>query len=269
MKRFSVLILALFMLVGQAQQISDYEYIYVPKKFSGFEQNQYQLNTFLNWKLKKLGYKTIWKYPLEWPMELKQNPCKVLISDAENVASIFTNKIKILFTDCKKNIVAEYKGSSNIKEFSEGLRDAMDKALAGMPTFVPNSAQNYSNVAEETVIVTKKVEKSPYNDLLPSEKQATGKSGNKQVRVKCEESILFTDGKAELSQVGIGGGSFILLKKGESEAFAIFHPSAKTGVYRVQLQNGEHTLGYLAEDKITIEIPVNGSFENKVFWQKK
>lgn len=31
MKKFSILIFALFMWVGQAQSIADYEYVYVPK----------------------------------------------------------------------------------------------------------------------------------------------------------------------------------------------------------------------------------------------
>ncbi|MRJ10804.1 hypothetical protein EDL98_06870 [Ornithobacterium rhinotracheale] len=269
MKKFSILIFALFMWVGQAQNIADYEYVYVPKKFSDFDQNQYQLNTFLNWKLKKMGYKTVWKDPLEWPVELRQNPCKVLIADAENVGNLFTNKIKVNFTDCNKNLVAEYKASSSIKDFSEGLRDAMDKALASMPKSAPNPAQNYSNVAEETVIVTKKVEKSPYNDLLPEEKQAKGESSVTQIRVNASENPVFTDGKAELNKIGIGGKSFILIQKGKTDAFAVFRPSAKEGVYRVQLQNGVNTLGYVADDKITIEIPVNGDFENKVFELKK
>ncbi|MRI62465.1 hypothetical protein EDM00_00430 [Ornithobacterium rhinotracheale] len=269
MKKFSILIFALFMLVGHAQNIADYEYVYVPKKFSDFDQNQYQLNTFLNWKLKKMGYKTVWTDPLEWPAELRQNPCKVLIADAKNVGNLFTNKIKVNFTDCNKNLVAEYKASSSIKDFSEGLRDAMDKALASMPKSAPNPAQNYSNVVEETVIVTKKVEKSPYNDLLPEEKQAKGESSVTQIRVNSNENPVFTDGKAELNKIGIGGKSFILIQKGKTDAFAVFRPSAKEGVYRVQLQNGVNTLGYVTDDKITIEIPVNGDFENKVFELKK
>lgn len=269
MKRNLFLIFALFVLVVQAQSMADYEYIYVPKKFNGFDQNQYQLNTFLNWKLKKMGYKTIWESPLEWPIELRQNPCKVLIADAENVGNLFTNKIKVSFSDCNKNLVAEYKASSSIKEFAQGLRDAMDKALANVPRSAPSSAQNYSNVAEETVIITKKVEKSPYNDLLPEEKQAKGESAVKQIRVNPNENPVFTDGRAELNKIGIGGKSFILIQKGKTEAFAVFRPSAKEGVYRVQLQNGVNTLGYVADDKITIEIPVNDGFENKVFELKK
>ena len=47
MKKSFALAFLFFTLLFSAQNITDYEYIYVPKKFKDFEANEYNLNTLL------------------------------------------------------------------------------------------------------------------------------------------------------------------------------------------------------------------------------
>jgi hypothetical protein len=47
MKKSFALAFLFFTLIFSAQNITDYEYIYVPKKFKDFEANEYNLNTLL------------------------------------------------------------------------------------------------------------------------------------------------------------------------------------------------------------------------------
>lgn len=47
MKKLFALAFLFFTLLFSAQNITDYEYIYVPKKFKDFEANEYNLNTLL------------------------------------------------------------------------------------------------------------------------------------------------------------------------------------------------------------------------------
>lgn len=53
MKKF-LQILPLFLIISLfGQNVSDYQYIYVPQKFNDFEQNKYGLNDLLQAKLKQ------------------------------------------------------------------------------------------------------------------------------------------------------------------------------------------------------------------------
>ena len=59
MKKSFALAFLFFTLIFSAQNITDYEYIYVPKKFKDFEANEYNLNTLLKKSLEAKKYKDL------------------------------------------------------------------------------------------------------------------------------------------------------------------------------------------------------------------
>ncbi len=59
MKKSFALAFLFFLYYFSAQNITDYEYIYVPKKFKDFKTNEYNLNTLLKKALEGKKYKVI------------------------------------------------------------------------------------------------------------------------------------------------------------------------------------------------------------------
>ena len=265
MKKITLLFLIVFSALN-AQGISDYEYIYVPKKFEGFKENQYKLNEVLEWKLKNLGYKVITKEPQHWSDELRQNPCRVLTATVSDNSNFLTNKIILNFEDCNNTKVASFNGKSNFKEYDKGFRESVAKAVAQVNA--PNPVEHYSNVVETTVVVTKKKIKNEFNDLLPYDKQVREEVVEQKV-VSNNQSETYTDGKIELNKINLSEDSFVLTQANSSIPYAIFRPSAKEGVYRVKLGNNVNTIGYKSGNQISIDIPNGDDFINKVFELKK
>ncbi|MBV7441696.1 hypothetical protein KRX57_09705 [Weeksellaceae bacterium TAE3-ERU29] len=265
MKKITLLFLIIFSALN-AQSISDYEYVYIPKKFEGFKENQYKLNEILQWKLKGRGYKVLTDEPQLWSAELRQNPCRVLTAVLRDDSSFFTNKIVLDFEDCNKTKVASFKGKSNYKDYTKGFRDALANAMKLIET--PNPIEHYSNVAETMVVVTKKKVKNEFNNVLPKDKQITEEVVEQKV-VSSNKPEIYTDGKIELSKINLSEDSFVLTQPNSSTPYAIFRPSAKEGVYRVKLGNNINTIGYKSGNQISIDVPNGDDFVDKVFELKK
>lgn len=239
--------------------ISEYAYIYVPEKFEGFKENQYQLNSFLRWKLRKLGYTILKEEPQLWSLEIKQNPCKVLTASVKDDGNIFTNRVILEFKDCNKNKIVAFKGKSSEKEYLPGFREALSKAVEQVPRANPSPA--YSNVSENSIIITHKKVKNEFNDALPPDKQVLPNKEVQENRVSANtKNIRYTNGKIELNYIDLGEGAFALLQPEDSVPFAIFKPSSKEGVYRVRLRNSEQAIGYKEGNKIVIDIQEGENF---------
>ena len=76
----------------------------------------------------------------------------------------------------------------------------------------------------------------------------------------------FSNGTLNLNRIFISDSQFILASPNDSTPYAIFKESTKKEVYRVQLQDGSQTLGYVENGNIVIELPnADGSFRKEIF----
>ena len=250
------------------QNISDYQYIYVPAKFKDFEANQYNLNTQLKKALIDKKYTIIHEEMTDWPAELRENPCKVLTADLLNDSNMFRNRVKLQFTNCQKKVVSETKGNSLYKEYDLGFEDALNLSLKTIPTSSPNPnlfvADLKSSIKKE---IPRPIDLKEVKEIKNEEPVSTPPVPTKSVESKKAES--YTNGKVNLQKVQISKDQFILVSSASSVPFATFKNTAKADVYRVTLENGTSTLGYTENGNLVIEIPINdGDFKREVFIAK-
>jgi hypothetical protein len=253
MKKSLAFIFSLFTVIAIfSQNISDYEYVYVPKKFKNYKENEYNLNTLLKNALSQKNYKVVQEEPLNWPLELRNNPCSVLNAELLNTSSMFKNKVNLQFTDCKEKIVLESKASSDYKEFDLGYQDALKTSLIKVPASSPKTFDVKETIQpEEPRIIDKQVAQP----VATTETVAKTES--------------YTNGKISLQKVQISKDQFILVSSSSSVPFATFKNTTKSDVYRVTLENGTSTLGYTENGNLVIEIPTNdGGFKKEVFTAK-
>lgn len=274
---FTILITALF----YGQSISSFQYILIPEKFQNEKANRYDLSMLLASKLKAKNFVIIKENAIDQPAEVS-NPCEILRAEVSDASNMFTNKIRVDFKDCNEKTVATLEGKSNIKEFEEGMRAALVNSLNNLAVSNPtdkNLVTKKESVPVNTQISkqeTAKIDTGNSNTSL-SEMTASRESSasNKTVEniVKAENTVskaeIFSNGTLTLNKIILGNGEFILVNPNNSIPYATFKPSAKKDVFRVQLQDGTTTLGYLEAGKILVEIPnADGSFKNETFLKK-
>ncbi len=270
MKKILSLSLVFCLSLVFGQNISDYQYIYVPAKFKDFETNKYNLNTQLKKALINKKYTVIHEEMTDWPAELRENPCKVLTAELLNDSNMFRNRVKLQFTNCQKKVVSETKGNSLYKEYDLGFEDALNLSLKTIPTSSPNPnlfvADLKSSIKEEIPrpIDLKEVKEIKNEEPVSTPPVPTKPAEPKSVESKKAES--YTNGKVNLQKVQISKDQFILVSSSSSVPFASFKNTAKADVYRVTLENGTSTLGYYENGNLVIEIPTNdGDFKREVF----
>lgn len=155
-----------------AQNISEYQYVVVPKKFE-FQrtENQYQINGLTKFLFEKYNFSTFWSD--EIPREVHQNPCDMLKADVQNKSGMFVTKVIVTLIDCNGKIVfTSREGKSREKNYdkayNEALRDAFEdiKALNYKYTKKDTNTSVFSQIQEiqskEQVITTN-------DDILPAD----------------------------------------------------------------------------------------------------
>ena len=259
MKKSFALAFLFFTLIFSAQNITDYEYIYVPKKFKDFKTNEYNLNTLLKKALEGKKYKVIQDDIVNWPLELRQNPCKVLNADLLNDSNMFRNRVKLQFSNCEKNVIFETKGTSMIKDFELGYQDAMNISLKNLQNSQPKEIEVLAKPTEKTVVEA--VVEKPVQAVVTSTNSATP-----EVSKKAES---YRNGTMSFQKIQISKDQFILVSSSSSVPFATFKNTTKSDVYRVTLENGTSTIGYTENGNLVIEIPTSdGDFKREVFIAK-
>ncbi|MCA4781350.1 hypothetical protein OBK22_09730 [Empedobacter falsenii] len=231
-----------------AQEVNDYKYIHIPEKFSGFEQDQYQLNNRLRYLLTQKKYEVLPSDKSTWPQEVTQTPCSVLNTDILKVKSFLNNKLEVVFTDCSQNNIETFEGTSKIKEFDKGYQEALKLALMKLKT------QN-----AKTSIPMTKLEQSKKE----VNKVATPEPKSADVTI----SNLLTDGSKNYQKIDLQNGGFILMSENGNQVIAKFETTSKTGVYRVVVTNGNSnysSVGYSNENSIAYEV-----LENNVWKEVK
>ncbi|MDR4894055.1 MULTISPECIES: hypothetical protein [unclassified Chryseobacterium] len=247
MKKLSMLMLAVCSTIAFAQKISDYKYVAVPEKFETFGED-YGLKGFLTKALTGKKYIVLPVIKDNWPSEAKGNFCNVVTADLLNDKNLFKNKVILQFKDCNNNMILESKGGSRIKEFEEGLQDALREALMKVPVSNPVALLPASNnTAQHT---------SP-EPVASVASTVTPEANN------------YSNGKMDLQKIQIDSNQFILAKSGSSVPFAVFKATSKNSVFLVKLADGNTTIGYFENGNIVIDIPqTDGRYSKEVFTAK-
>lgn len=237
------------------QQVSDYQYIYIPEKFNDQEANKFGLNDLLKLKLKQKKFTVLTESKEKWPAELLQNPCQVLTADLLNTSNMFKNKVKIEFKDCDNKTIGSMDGTSSIKEFEPGMREALEVAARKITMSMP----------KEKSASTQKEDLS----IVPETKKAQIITTSKTEATSGQKAEVYSNGSLTLNRIFLANGEFILVNPNNSVPYATFKPSTKKEVYRVKLADGTATLGYLEDGKIVVELAnSDGSFRKEVFEKK-
>lgn len=259
-------------LVGAAfygQQISDYQFVYVPETFSNVKANKHGLNDLLTLKLKQKKFIIIKQSVENWPSELAENPCQVLTAELSDTSSMFKNKVNIDFKDCENKSILSLDGKSLIKEFEPGMRDALEDAAKKIPTSL-QVERPLAKKTEEPKKETPKTEIGKKEIGVVSEMKTAQVVPTPKTEASAEKKAeVYTNGTLNLNKIFLADGEFILVNPNNSIPFATFKPSGKKDVYRVKLEDGTSTLGYLEDGKIVVELAnSDGSFRKEVFSKK-
>jgi len=148
------LIASLFIVVstiGMAQeQLNDYKYIIVPKKFDGFKrENQHQTSTLVKYLFAEKGFLTVYKDDL--PNELNNNRCLGLLVNLVDDSSMFTTKAGLTLEDCQgKEIFATKQGKSKEKDYKASFSEAIREAFTSFDTL----NYSYTGKAENSEPIT-------------------------------------------------------------------------------------------------------------------
>ncbi|KUJ54715.1 hypothetical protein [Chryseobacterium aquaticum] len=249
MKKLSTIIAAICFTFSYAQKVSDYKYVALPEKFTGFKNDQYKLDVLLTNTLKQKKYTVVAGSRNQWTAEANSNPCSVLNADVINDSGFLRNKIILEFKDCNGKVVLSQKASTPIKEFVEGFQDALKQALVTVPVSSPKEIQTETIVEEMS---TSEPAKEVSNQTVEnSSSNQTGK---------------YTNGKISLQKVQIDDSQFILVENNSSVPFATFKATTKRDTFKVKLKSGESTFGYYENGNIVIEMPKgNEDYTKEVF----
>lgn len=245
------------------QQVSDYQYIYIPEKFNDQDVNKYGLNDLLQLKLKQKKFKVITESKENWPAELLQNPCQILTADLLNTSNMFKNKLKVEFKNCDNKTIASVDGISSIKEFEPGMREALEVAAKKIPASAPVE-KSMTLQKEETPNQVEIVKKD--SPVVAETKKAQIVPAPKTEATASQKAEVYSNGSLILTKIFLTNGEFILVNPNNSVPYATFKPSTKKEVYRVKLDDGSSTLGYLEDGNIVVELAdSDGSFRKEIF----
>lgn len=113
---------------GFAQNINDYQYVIVPKKFTIFnEEDKFKLNTLTKLVLEKYGFKPFFINDI--PEEISKNRCQILFADLDEKKGLLVTKLKIVLKDCYEKTIFETEyGTSREKDFKVAYNQALREA---------------------------------------------------------------------------------------------------------------------------------------------
>ena len=251
MKKFLQISSVFLVSVLYGQQISDYHYILIPDTFANSKANRYDLDKLLSAQLQAKKFIVINENSAE-----SKNFCEYLKAEISDTGNMLTNKVRIEFKDCYNKSLAILDGKSRSKDIEEGMQDALKNAMMNIP--LSNPVKNAAAVQKESApINTQKEEKT---ENIASQISTTNTT---------EKANVYSNGTLSLNKIFLSNGEFILANPNNSVPYGIFKPSTKKDTYRVQLQDGTTTLGYMEDGKIVIEkTNSDGSLRTEVFEMK-
>ena len=265
MKKFLQIFAVFFAMSTFAQNVSDFKYVMIPGTFKDAKTNRYDLNATLELILKQKKYTVLFENQKSWPKDALENPCNVLKAELVDPSNMFKNKILVQFFDCNGKEISSIEGKSFIKEFEPGMKDALENAAKNLAISNPVDHKNTAEIAKNSTIEkSETMSESKPTKVLVSQNYSpinTPKSS--------EKPEIYSNGTLTLNKIFLGDGEFILLNPQSSVPFATFKSSSKADTFRVKLNDGTQTLGYLENGKIVVEIPnSDGSFSAMIFEKK-
>ncbi|WP_400072225.1 hypothetical protein [Zobellia russellii] len=184
-------------LIGMAQeQLNDYKYIIVPKKFDGFKKvNQYQTSTLVKFLFTEEGFQTV--YEDELPNELNNNRCLGLTANLIDDSSMFTTKAGVVLENCNgQEVFATPVGKSKEKDYKLAYGEALRNAFKAFNTI----SYKYNGKADKTEPVTVSMK----NDVKQIEEKTSYEPKNKQPMVQqvaTRENQSYKDNRPQPSHV--------------------------------------------------------------------
>lgn len=246
--------------VSYAQSVSDFAYAYIPSEFQDFKSDKYGLIKVLSSEMQKKGYH-IQKGDL---MASEVDACQMVYPELLNTSSFLRNKIKVEFRDCNKKLLSSYEGVSFEKEYEIGFADALQKAIQKMASSNPKAVSIANNSEKPAPQKEVKVDKITKNEDISVQQEVTYSAPE-----KTNQAEVFSNKNLNFNKINLSETQFILANPNSSTPFATFRESMKKGVYRVQLADGNSTLGYVENGNLVIEMPApNGAFQKEVFSRK-
>lgn len=242
MKKIIFLFAILVFGLSNAQDISDYKYISIPQKFSDFKKNEYSLNNHLRILLKQKKYEPIGEQHSYWPEEAKLNPCRVITADLLDKGTLLKNKLQLVFKDCNNAIIYTIDADSDIKEFEEGNRDALQKIVAQIKE---SNSQDYlaNPTKNEVTIITKTTTPNPMEYMVPENKKTKPTTKTNVIK---EENVSLNN--KNLKIVELDNDEIVVIDAKNSDIIAHFYPSSKKGIYHVKIKITNtppyYTIGY-------------------------
>lgn len=120
--------------VSFSQEINNYQYVMVPKKFDSFKENdKYGMNTSVKLLLQKYGFKAFFN-----DESLTDNPinlCDFLTAELINESGLMVTRVRVALKDCKGNIVYQTElGTSREKQYSIAYSQALREAAKSFET---------------------------------------------------------------------------------------------------------------------------------------
>lgn len=214
-------------------------------------------------QLAKKNYAVLSDDKMNWPAEA-QNQCSVLTANLINSSGLLRNKVTVDFRDCNDKSVGKFEGTSLEKEFETGYPDALNKAVALVPT---SSGKMLAAVNNAQPAVVQQQREEPRREE-PAKVLHT-KTEPAPVASTAAKAEVFSNGNLNLNRIIIAPNQFILANPNTSVPYAIFKETTRSDVFRVQLENGTQTLGYYENGAIVVELPnSDGTYRKEVFGRR-
>ncbi len=265
MKKWINLFAVLCFTAAGAQTISDYTYAYIPNEFKDFKDNKYGLTKVLATELQKKGYK-IQKGDL---MSQEVDGCQMVYPEVLNTSTFLRNKVKIEFRDCNKNLISSYDGMSLEKDYEAGFLEAIQKAMQKLMVSNPSTTPVVRKAQAQTQATAPKTQEAPVEKIVKGNDIPEQKEVTYTEPAKANQAEIFTNKNLNFNKINLSDRQFILANPNSSTPFATFRESTKRGVFRVQLADGNSTLGYYEEGNLVVELPTaDGNFRKEVFNRK-
>ena len=202
---FTLIAFILITKIFAQNNINDYKYVIVPKKFEFLKKtDQYQLNSLTKFLLEKENFQTFFDDE-SFPEDLSKDRCLAINANVINKSGMLKTKLLVEFKDCKNNIVfTTIMGDSKEKEYKKAYHEALREAFRSFQSY--NYAYESKVVENEELVQAKSIETpriektpevSPVNDekmiaVIPVSKtnpvpQTTPESTVKEEIVKPKE----------------------------------------------------------------------------------
>ena len=155
------------------EQLNDYKYIVVPKRFAEFKrENQYQTSTLIKYLFTEKGFEAVYEDKL--PQELKENRCLGLRAKLVDGSSMFTTKASVKLENCSgEEVFTTKEGRSKKKDYKESYGEALRGAFKSFDVM----SYAYNGKAENSGPITVSMKNDVKN--LDEEKLQTRSSVNR------------------------------------------------------------------------------------------